>query len=316
MTTVQRMVAIGECMIELVHASERELVLGIAGDTFNTAVYFKRSSMIPVDVTYLTAIGIDAYSELMTKSMANEEVTFVGPRVPERNVGLYFVQTDAEGEREFTYYRAESAATTMFGSEWTDEYNQVIEEADLVYLSAITLQILTPAQRDRLREVLAKAHAQGARLAFDSNLRTSGWSSLEEARSEIRATAALCDIVLPTLADEQILNQRSDPQSIIAVYRDAGVPEVVVKDGSGPTHLFAGDRHYTVSVPKDIRVVDTTGAGDSFNGAYLAARMTGVDPLESVTAAQQTSAIVVQHRGAIIPIAAAAESMEDRNLGG
>lgn len=104
--------------------------------------------------------------------------------------------------------------------------------------------------------------------------------------------------------------------SITAGYGDGGVPEVVVKDGSRPTRLFADDQHYVISVPKDVKVVDTIGAGDSFNGAYLAARVAGVEPLGPVTVAQQTAVIVVQHRGAIVLIAVSADPMEDKNLGG
>jgi 2-dehydro-3-deoxygluconokinase len=51
-------------------------------------------------------------------------------------------------------------------------------------------------------------------------------------------------------------------------------------------------------------VVDTTAAGDAFNGGYLAARIAGLDIEHAVRAGHRLAGAVVQHRGAIIPLEA------------
>ena len=58
-------------------------------------------------------------------------------------------------------------------------------------------------------------------------------------------------------------------------------------------------------------VVDTTAAGDSFNAAYLAARLAGLPLGDAVLYGHRLSAIVVSHRGAIVPQATTAELLEE-----
>src|SRR5437016_12181617 len=137
-----RVLAIGECMIELTHRDEHTLSLGCAGDTFNTALYLARlSTSDEVAVDYLTLLGDDHYGGVLLEVMRAEGIgTHRIRRLPGEQPGLYLVRTDASGERGFTYYRSRSAARRLFDDAMPD-----IGGYDVVYLSAITLQILTSA---------------------------------------------------------------------------------------------------------------------------------------------------------------------------
>ncbi|GAB2966797.1 PfkB family carbohydrate kinase [Amycolatopsis acidiphila] len=112
MTT--RVLAVGECMIELTHTGARTLSLGYAGDTFNTAVYLARlTPPEAVEVDYLTRLGDDDYSAGILAAMRGEGLgTRLVDRVPGAQPGLYLVRTDEHGERSFTYYRSESPRTS------------------------------------------------------------------------------------------------------------------------------------------------------------------------------------------------------------
>ena len=55
-----------------------------------------------------------------------------------------------------------------------------------------------------------------------------------------------------------------------------------------------------VAPPDDVHVVDATGAGDSFNGAYLAARMAGMGLQQAAEAAHRVAGTVIGQRGALI----------------
>jgi 2-dehydro-3-deoxygluconokinase len=69
--------------------------------------------------------------------------------------------------------------------------------------------------------------------------------------------------------------------------------------------LFSGNETAHVPVPKPCEPVDTTAAGDSFNAAYLAARIAGASALDAASSGHALAGQVIRHRGAIMPRAGA-----------
>lgn len=293
-----RVLAIGECMIELTHTGGRSLALGYAGDTFNTAVYLARLTRpSEVDVGYLTRLGDDEYSAGVLGAMHREGLgTGLIDRVPGAHPGLYLVRTDAHGERSFTYYRSESPARLLFDGEHAPD----VSSYDVLFLSAITLQLLTKRARGRLWTVLADARDSGARIVFDSNYRAAGWESASAARDAVLTTAKLATTALPTFSDERELFGDADPVATAERLRGLGIPEAVVKDGEQGCVVLDDAEPRLVPVPRPVSVVDTTAAGDAFNAGYLAARLRGQTPLQAAVAGHAMAAKVLAHPGAII----------------
>ena len=91
------------------------------------------------------------------------------------------------------------------------------------------------------------------------------------------------------------------PAATIARLRELGVLEICVKQGErGATAFSAGGTEH-VACPTRVTPVDTTAAGDSFNAAYLAARVAGQDVCSAAAAGHRLAAIVISHHGAIAP---------------
>lgn len=292
---------IGECMIELRHTSADALRLGFAGDVFNAAAYLARSSRA-VQVEFVTVTGDDPYSEAMRGAWRSYRVgDRLARRQPGGRPGLYLIRLDEAGERTFYHYRAESAARRLFGPDQPAGFDAEIARFDVIYLSAITLSILDGPARDRLLRLLAAARDRGALVVFDSNYRPSGWPCPSAAAAEISRVLALTDIALPTLADEQAVFGDADAAACVARLRGAGVPEIVVKLGADGCLVAAGDAApvHVPAVP-DAVVVDTTAAGDAFNGGYLAARLDGAPPPAAAAAGNALAAEVIAVPGALL----------------
>jgi 2-dehydro-3-deoxygluconokinase len=68
--------------------------------------------------------------------------------------------------------------------------------------------------------------------------------------------------------------------------------------------VHSGGTTSAVACPAKVTPVDTTAAGDSFNGGYLAARLNDHAPTAAALAGHRLAAVVIQHRGAIVDKAA------------
>jgi 2-dehydro-3-deoxygluconokinase len=296
--------AIGECMIELQRSSSGAgMDYRFGGDTLNTAVYMARLvDPEQVKVAYVTALGTDGMSDEMCASWRQEGIdTGCVLRLPDRLPGIYMIETDPGGERRFHYWRKDSAARHWLEAPDAGKVLLKLAQARMVYLSGISLAILSPADRELLIAALAQCRARGGSVVFDNNYRPRLWESADEAAGVYRRVLAHCDIALLTLDDEQALYGPHDALNAIERTRQLGVNEVVVKQGGEPCVVWAGGEAIEVAPAPVAEVVDTTAAGDSFGGAYLAARLSGATPGEAARAGHRLAGTVIRHRGAIIP---------------
>ncbi|MEM8981789.1 MAG: sugar kinase [Pseudomonadota bacterium] len=296
----------GEPLLELA-STEAGIVfgatqLGVAGDTLNTAVYLAR---LGHDVSFITALGTDTYSDAIVDRLHQEGVaTEHVVRHPSRLPGLYAIRTDDDGERYFTYWRDQSAARDFFSLPTAKSAIESALASDLFYFSGISLAILPPEHRDKLLGVARACKARGVRVAFDGNYRPYGWQSPDAARNCLTSVGAIASIVLPTSEDDDTLFGKADPVTHANRWRASGVTTVVVKNGPDGAWLLADtDVPQHVAVEHVVQPIDTTGAGDSFNAGFLAALLDGQAAERAAMAGNRLAGRVIQYRGALISLA-------------
>lgn len=298
-----RIACIGECMIELSQFDPAAGLahVGFAGDTLNTAVYLSR--LMPGSVSYVTNLGTDGFSSRMLTTFQAEGIdcTLIG-RHDSRLPGIYAIEVDAAGERSFRYWRDNSAARTLFagvGAGLDD-----LAGLDVIYLSGITLAILPPEVRSALIARLGALRNAGRRIVFDSNYRPRLWPDTETARTAFTAMWAATSLGLPSFDDEQLLYPGTTPVQVLDRIAGLGVSEIALKNGANGPLIRAEARDVQLTLPASGHVVDTTGAGDSFNAGYVAARLAGKSAEQAATAGHGLATLVIGHHGAIIPIKA------------
>lgn len=299
-----KVACVGEAMVELIPREIPGLTpVNIAGDTLNTAIYLRRNLPEHHQVSYVTMLGREQLSDkiisyIESQNLLTSDIT----RHTTRNPGLYSIATTAEGERSFSYWRNESAARCMFQDGDTLSFKS-LETFDVIYLSGITLAILPEEVRAALLEWLALFRRNGGLFAFDSNYRPTLWESVDVARVATESAWHLCDIALPSVDDEQDLFGDTDDTAVLkrfAAYTQS--IGALKRSASGPVAINVSADISGNEFPCAENVVDTTAAGDSFSGAFIASYLQYADVGTAMVSAHNQALKVIGHPGAIIPL--------------
>lgn len=287
-----RVACVGEAMIEL--SMEKDLAqVGVAGDTLNTAIYLHRTAP-DIEIDYVTCLGDDPFSDRISDFIESQGLGISRIRRLEgRAPGIYAINTSDTGERSFTYWRRDSAARRLFQIGNAFDFSS-LEGYDLIYFSAITLAILPNHVRQGLKTWL---EANPVKVAFDSNYRPRLWESPQVARTTIVDFWPRADILLPSIDDEMELHGES-AEAVTARFVSHSGQGALKRGDRGPLSL--GCVVENTYAPASL-VVDTTAAGDSFNGGYLGALLSGHDQKDALQAGHDLAARVVGYRGAIMP---------------
>ena len=302
-------VCLGEPLVEFVRAEHPELGPhyrpGFGGDTSNAAVAAARQG---ARVGYLTALGQDPFGDALMGLWAEEGVDASEVRRrPDAPTGIYFVDPHPSGRR-FSYFRKGSAAS-LYGPE--DLPLDYIAGASALHLSAIT-QAISPSMRAASFAAIDAARRAGTLVSYDTNLRLALWP-IEQARATIADTLALSDIVFPSEDEAQVIWGLGDADAVL---------DHVLAFGAGIVALKRGDRGAVVATPErrveipaaPATAVDSTGAGDSFAGGFLARYIETGDPFEAGRYAARVAAGTVSGYGAVAPIPRRADLVpEDRS---
>jgi 2-dehydro-3-deoxygluconokinase len=303
--TTSRVVCVGEAMIEMARGGDGRFAIGCGGDTFNTAVYLARAG---AEVAFATALSDDTYSEGVLALAAAEGVaTDLVLRVPGRLPGLSLIDTDQAGKRQIHQWGEQSPAHELFE---LGDWARVVEgllSARLIYFSGITLSLYSNNGLGRFLAVVEMARKQGVKVAFDGNFRPRGWrGDLSRTRTVFMEALKRVDIALPTYDDEAVLWGDPSPEATVERLQAFGISEIVVKNGPNSALVASGGASEFIPVPEVVVPVDPMAAGDSFNAAYIAARLAGDGPAAAADAAHRLAGEVIRHRGAIMPRTAAA----------
>jgi 2-dehydro-3-deoxygluconokinase len=292
-------IAIGEPLIELNRPrGESHFVMGCGGDVSNAMVAAARSGAA---TGLATAIGADDFGQALIDLWAAEGIDAAHVRIhPTAPTGLYFVSHGPDGHH-FSY-RREGSAASLFGIE--DLPREAIAEARILHVSGISQAISTRAA-DAVFEAMAVARAAGVLLSYDTNIRLKLWPIMR-ARAVIHEAMTNIDIALPGLDDARLLVGTEDPDAIADRYLSFGARIVALKLGRLGCLIATAQRRLRLP-PIAVAAVDATGAGDTFDGAFLAEYLFTADPFRAGLYANVAAALATRAYGAVGPMPRRAE---------
>jgi 2-dehydro-3-deoxygluconokinase len=292
-------VALGEGMVEFnqTTAGQPAYLQGYGGDTSNAVIAAAR---VGARCAYLSRVGRDAFGQSLLALWSGENVDITGIELdPGHPTGIYFVTHGTSGH-EFSYLRANSAASRMTPS-WLhgEKMKGILLATKFLHVSGISLAI-SPSACDTVFAAMQLARAAGSLVSFDANIRLKLWP-LARARACITEAVSMSDIFLPSLDDAISLCDLDEPDRIIDWGHSLGAKTVVLKMGRGGALASNGTRRERIA-GHPVKLIDATGAGDCFSGNLLARMAQGANLFEAARYANAAAALAIQGFGAVAPL--------------
>ncbi len=287
---------IGECLIELsangTLADTSTLNKYFGGDTVTTAVAIAR---LGGNVTYITKVGNDGFSEFILSSLQKEHIDTSLIKTNDEQNGMYIVSKTPES-KEVLYYKRKTAASKLSIEDLNEE---CIKKLKLVYSTGV-VQSLSAGSRELVRETFKCAKENDVLTAYDPNY-TSCFMNSADTKEFFEEIIDYTDIIFLSFKNDAFkLYEIESADKVIKYLWDKGVKVVVIKShiDKGYYTGYNGEINFTEFYNTQ-KAIDTTASGDVFNGGFLYALTNGYSPFDAAKFASVVSGLQTQNYGAI-----------------
>jgi len=289
----KQIVVVGSINLDLVAATERIPIAGetVAGLTFRTfpggkgANQAVAAARLGGSVSMLGKLGADAFGEQLRDSLGESNVDTDAVEVVPGSSGLALIVTDAAGQNAITVV---AGANAQLSPADLDDHIDLIRVAGIL-LTQLEIPLETVeylagiAAEERVPLMLDPAPA---RRLPSSLLRQIDWLTPNETEA----------CILTGLPPGEL--NRESMENAANILLDSGCRNVILKLGERGCYVALSDGTRQLLPAHTVRAVDTTAAGDAFNGAFAVGLMRGKEPLECASWASAVAAISVARHGA------------------
>lgn len=253
----------GELLIDMISTNTGSLVDSegflkkFGGAPGNTA---SGLALLGLPATFIGKVGQDPFGEFLKQSLASYGVdtSHLVMSNGERTT-LAFVSLTETGERDFFFFKG--AHDTITPKEVTYPENTF-----LFHFGSLT-QISVNANKTT-ESLIAAARKQGSILSYDPNVRESLWGDLHRARLVILDTAKLVHNLKVNEQEAKLLTGKEDIKEAAKILYTSNLDILVITMGADGCYYKTKD--YEGAIPAiDVKVIDTTGAGDAFNAGFI-----------------------------------------------
>lgn len=253
----------GEALIDMIPTPTDTGRIGYVphsgGAVFNTAIALGR---LGVQTGMLTGLSTDLFGQQLTTALETGHIDTTHVIRCERPTTLAFV-TLTDGQATYEFFDENSAGRMLQPS----DIPSLAADITALYLGGISLACEPCADA---YAALASRESASRVIMLDPNIRPGFIRDIDRYRNRLDSMIARADIV--KVSDEDLNWIHPGPESLVdklAKIRAAGPSVVILTCGvDGATALLA-EAEVTVPV-KRVEVVDTVGAGDTFNAGVLA----------------------------------------------
>ena len=291
--------SVGECMIEIANTKNNIFQQSFAGDTLNFCNYIDKKYF---DVSFLTAIGKTSVNRSVLEFINSKKIsTKLIKQVNSHEIGLYLIKNRNNGEKQFFYWRDNSAAKNYFNKIDFVSLFKNLKNFDYIYLSGITLSIIDPSKISNFVDLLNLLKNKKVKIIFDFNIRINRWTkkNLNNFLHSILNFVDICFVSGEDLKFWKNDNSLSNFEKLINKYK---IDHGIFRKNAELTYAIQNKKKYTIRNKFIRKVIDTSGAGDGFNAAYVSNFIIHNDPALALKEASLLGSKIIMQKGAIVDV--------------
>ena len=291
--------SIGEAMIEISNIKNSLYNQSFAGDTLNFCNYLDKKKL---NAFFLSAIGKSEINQSLLDFIKSKNIsTKYIKQINQFEVGLYLIKNKDNGEKQFFYWRDESVAKHYFNNiDFVNLYKE-LKNFDYIYFSGITLSIIHISKLNNFIKLLKLLKRKKIKIVFDFNIRPSRWNK-KNLNIFLDSVLKFVDICFLSGEDMNYWKNKNDIKSYEQIVRKYKLKHSIFRKNAKFTYVFLNKTRYVFKNKLLKRVVDTSGAGDGFNAAYLSNFIVNNDPVLALKAGSSLGSKIVMKKGAIVDV--------------
>ncbi len=292
-----KLCSIGECMIELSEAKNKSFVQSFAGDTLNFCNYLNKNLFKPY---FFTSIGNSVLNKELLNFLKDKGISIKLVNLSKKfETGLYLIINKKNGEKQFFYWRDQSAAKNYFNKLNFDKVYKDLQKFNFIYFSGITLSIINYSRLLDFLKIVEKLKIKNIKVIFDFNIRISRWN-ISELTQTLNKTLDLVDICFASGEDLKYWKKKSSFEFFIKILKKHNIQHGIYRKSAEYNYAYLRGTKYKHKNKLIKNVVDTSGAGDGYNASYLSNFMKNEDPKKALQEASKIGEKIIMKKGAIV----------------
>lgn len=254
---MRKVIGIGETILDILFRDGQPQAAVPGGSVYNAVISLGRMGQ---NVTFISETGNDRVGEMILANMRENGVDTANVNVfPEGKSPVSLAFLNERNDAEYIFYKD-------YPRQRLEVNMPEISSDDIIMIGSYFA--ITPVLRDKVKELLDRAHDAGAIIYYDVNFRSTHANEAIKLMPTIIENFEYADILRGSTEDFQNMFRQTDADKVYSNHVGFYCPNFICTDADGDVRLRT--KHVCKDYPvTPLKAVSTIGAGDNFNAGVV-----------------------------------------------
>lgn len=254
---MRKVIGIGETILDILFRDGQPQAAVPGGSVYNAVISLGRMGQ---NVTFISETGNDRVGEMILANMRENGVDTANVNVfPEGKSPVSLAFLNERNDAEYIFYKD-------YPRQRLEVNMPEISSDDIIMIGSYFA--ITPVLRDKVKELLDRAHDAGAIIYYDVNFRSTHANEAIKLMPTIIENFEYADILRGSTEDFQNMFRQPDADKVYSNHVGFYCPNFICTDADGDVRLRT--KHVCKDYPvTPLKAVSTIGAGDNFNAGVV-----------------------------------------------